>query len=58
MNNQFKDTNFKVEILLKNNQRGKTKICKGLKEVEDFTDAERIIAGKKNYIGYRSQAIN
>jgi len=58
MINDFKDTRFKVEILLRNNQKGKTKICKGLKEVEDFTNAERIIVGKKNFVGYSSQAID
>ena len=57
MSNQFKDTKFKVEIVLRDKQQGKVKTCVGLKEVSRFTDAERRIAGK-NYAGYRSQAID
>ena len=57
MSNQFKDTKFKVEIVLRDKQEGKVKTCVGLKEVSRFTDTERIIAGK-NYAGYRSQAID
>jgi len=57
MNNQFKDTKFKVEIVLRDKQQGKVKTCVGLKEVSRFTDAERNAAGK-NYAGYRSQAID
>ena len=56
MSNQFKDTKFKVEIVLRDG-REKVKTCVGLKEVSRFTDAERIVAGK-NYVGYRSQAID
>jgi hypothetical protein len=58
MNNQFKDTKFKVEIIFRNKQQqGKVKTCVGLTEVSRFTDAERNIAGK-NYVGYRSQVID
>ena len=57
MSNQFKDTKFKVEIVLRDKQQGKVKTCVGLKEVSRFTDTERSIAGK-NYAGYRSQAID
>ena len=57
MSNQFKDTKFKVEIVLRDKQQGKTKTCVGLKEVSRFTNTERSIAGK-NYAGYRSQAID
>ena len=57
MSNQFKDTKFKVEIVLRDKQQGKAKTCVGLKEVSRFTDTERSIAGK-NYAGYRSQAID
>ena len=58
MSNQFKDTRFKVEIILRDKQQqGKVKTCVGLKEVSRFTDAERSIAGI-NYVGYRSQAID
>ena len=44
MHNQFKDTKFKVEIVLRDKQQGKAKICVGLKEVSRFTDAERSIS--------------
>ena len=57
MSNQFKNVKFKVEIILRDKQQGKVKTCVGLGEVSRFTDAERNIAGK-NYVGYRSQAIN
>ena len=57
MSNQFKDTKFRVEIILRDGQQGKVKTCSGLKEVSRFTDAERSIAGI-NYAGYRSQAID
>lgn len=56
MCNQFKNTKFKIEIVLRDKQQGKVKTCVGLKEVSRFTDTERNIAGK-NYAGYRSQAI-
>lgn len=57
MSNQFKDTRFKVEIILRDKKKGKVKTCFGLKEVSRFTDSERSIAGI-NYAGYRSQAID
>ena len=57
MSNQFKDTRFKVEIILRDKKKGKVKTCCGLKEVSRFTDAEHSIAGI-NYAGYRSQAID
>ena len=57
MSNQFKNVKFKVEIILRDKQQGKVKTCVGLKEVSRFTEAERNVAGK-NYVGYRSQAMN
>ena len=57
MSNQFKNTKFRVEIILRDGQLGKVKTCFGLKEISRFTNAERSIAGI-NYAGYRSQAID
>ena len=48
---------FKVEILISGNEKGRTMFCLGLDDVHKFTDSQRIIVGKENYNGYRSQAI-
>ena len=48
---------FKVEIILAGNKTGRTMFCLGLNDVHKFTDSQRIIVGKEDYNGYRSQAI-
>ena len=48
---------FKVEIMLSNKQTGRTMFCIGLDDVHKFTGDQRLIVGKENYCGYRSQAV-